>query len=302
MKRKLAILIFIVFLSINVRATEKIVTINQGQDFYCEINKIEERGFTNYYMNSTIDLMGADILTDAIYLQLPPMENILYENNNGNSVYNHYMHFDFDGGEIVNLYYSEGERDKNYKGFLNDGTVIQGSYDYYTSYSLNSKEFFMVYAGLDLIGTEFGDSAQGRIRYLLRYNETTEEYIGCGIHDGYIIFKSSSLELWQQSVISSVQDLLGGNILNRLGFLEDKIDIFDERIDSLENRPQLEINVSTLNYWKYLSSSDRKNIVCGIATDNRLNTITMQELGWKCDLTYRQTSNGEKSSCRCSKI
>ena len=84
--------------------------------------------------------------------------------------------------------------------------------------------------------------------------------------------------------------------------LTTKVDNHEARITTLENKNTTQSNITIQNYWKYLDSGTKKDIVCGVAIDNHLTTLTMQELGWKCNISYRQTSRGEKSSCKCDKI
>lgn len=55
-----------------------------------------------------------------------------------------------------------------------------------------------------------------------------------------------------------------------------------------------------INYFKYLSSSDRKKIVCGYAEENNFTHI--EDLGYNCNLTYKQYKSGEKASCKCRQI
>ena len=74
----------------------------------------------------------------------------------------------------------------------------------------------------------------------------------------------------------------------------------EKRIELLENNSTPIKNGTLPNYFKYLSSSDRKNIVCGYAEDNRLEHI--EDLGWSCDLRYRTSRGGRESvSCRCKR-
>lgn len=52
---------------------------------------------------------------------------------------------------------------------------------------------------------------------------------------------------------------------------------------------------------KYLSSSDRKKMVCGYAEDNNMTHI--EDLGYICDITYRYYSSGRiGASCRCERL
>lgn len=87
----------------------------------------------------------------------------------------------------------------------------------------------------------------------------------------------------------------------KIDTLTNKTNNQESRISRLENQTLQTPNITILNYFKYLSSSDRKNIVCGYTEDNHLEHI--EDLGWSCDITYRQSRNGkETSSCKCKKI
>lgn len=97
----------------------------------------------------------------------------------------------------------------------------------------------------------------------------------------------STLESWKQTItdiISNIWLAITGHTI---------------RIENLENQTYPSVNL-THPYFKYLSSSDRKNIVCGYAEDNHLNYLA--DLGWACNVTYRVYSGGERAYCRCKKI
>ena len=114
----------------------------------------------------------------------------------------------------------------------------------------------------------------------------------------------SALESWKQTIEDWKETI--SNIISEFTLsiteLVTKTNDYETRISNLENQNISQPNITISDYWKYMKSSDRKNIVCGIAKDNHLTTLTMQELGYRCDVTYRQTSRGESASCRCDKI
>jgi len=56
------------------------------------------------------------------------------------------------------------------------------------------------------------------------------------------------------------------------------------------------------SYFKYLDSSSRKDIICGMATDKHLAEIKNEDLGYSCTISYRQTLNQEKATCRCKPL
>ncbi len=103
----------------------------------------------------------------------------------------------------------------------------------------------------------------------------------------------SLLMSWKQIITDSILD-----ISTSITELFTKTDNHEDRIIILEDKTLILQNQTFPNYLNYLSSSDRKKIVCGYAEENRLTHI--EELGYNCDLTYRTYSSGrERISCRC---
>ncbi|PIN91149.1 hypothetical protein COU57_01750 [Candidatus Pacearchaeota archaeon CG10_big_fil_rev_8_21_14_0_10_32_14] len=112
----------------------------------------------------------------------------------------------------------------------------------------------------------------------------------------------NTIKIQLNQLSPQVQTLLNGNILSRLTSIENKtlkINELDLRVKALENKTQ---NNTPINspYLKYLSSSDRKNIICGYAQDNHLTSY--EDLGWHCDMTYTTSRSGRESvKCKCYK-
>jgi len=96
----------------------------------------------------------------------------------------------------------------------------------------------------------------------------------------------SVLESWRQALENTISDILASIVS-----LVTKTNNHEARLSNLDGG-----NI-TLNYFKYLSSSDRKNMLCGYAEDNHLTHV--EDLGLVCDIIYKQTSRGERASCRC---
>ena len=105
----------------------------------------------------------------------------------------------------------------------------------------------------------------------------------------------SLLESWQQSVNNTLQ-----TIQTTLASILTTLTGHTSRLTNLENQQPLIQNGTIPNYFKYLSSSDRKNIVCGYGKDSHLTNVT--DLGLNCLITYRNTSRGESASCRCKQV
>ena len=105
------------------------------------------------------------------------------------------------------------------------------------------------------------------------------------------------LESWQQVINNNLT-----NIFNILITQTTKINSFESRLIALESKNctcQAPSTESFPNYFKYLSSSDRKSMVCGYAQDNHLTSIT--DLGFNCTIIYKvnQYTKKETPSCRC---
>lgn len=107
------------------------------------------------------------------------------------------------------------------------------------------------------------------------------------------------LQSWKQTISDTITNLIAivtGHTT--------KIDDYETRITDLENKnytiPSLPTNF-THPYFKYLSSSNRKAMVCGYAEDNKLTKII--DLGYNCTITYRTSSSGRvTSSCKCKTL
>jgi hypothetical protein len=150
----------------------------------------------------------------------------------------------------------------------------------------SSKEGQIIIKFFPLNSTEPGVALSATI--IVIANETIEQRL-------------STLESWKETITTTLSD-----IWNAITNLVTKTDNLDQRITALENQTPtiinntIFVNGSNSAYFKYLGSTDRKNMVCGYAEDNHLTQLS--DLGWNCTITYRQTSSGEKSSCKCKKI
>lgn len=112
----------------------------------------------------------------------------------------------------------------------------------------------------------------------------------------------SKLESWRKTIddwknsINTTLTTIQNSIFNILGTLTKN----DARISTLENKTST-TNISYPNYFKYMSSSDRKQLVCGYGVDN--NKTTMNDLGWNCNVTYKTSSSGKVSTdCKCKEL
>lgn len=117
------------------------------------------------------------------------------------------------------------------------------------------------------------------------------------------------LQSWQQTINNTINIILTtlSGQTSKIDTLGNKTDNQDLRIIKLENKTNQNntiiinnttvINSNLPNYFKYLSSTDRKNVVCGYAEDNNLTQLT--DLGWNCTITYRTTRGRTTSTCKC---
>lgn len=102
--------------------------------------------------------------------------------------------------------------------------------------------------------------------------------------------RMSILESWKQTIATTIQD-----IWNSIFGVQNAISVLENQSGNMT------IPYSTFpNYFTYLSSTDRKNIVCGYAQDNHLTQLN--DLGWNCTITYKinQYTKKETSTCRCT--
>jgi len=189
---------------------------------------------------------------------------------------------------------------------------------------VNFSEEIDLYGEINLLEEEFilNPDDSRKVFFIIKVNHTgvSESQIMVGFHslnDGESVQlgvniivnaeendheqRLSTLESWKETIITTLS-----NIWNSINTLiseneeqDTKLNDHETRITALENQTPIIINNSLPNYFKYLSSSDRKGMVCGYAEDNHLTQLS--DLGWNCAITYRQSSSGEKSSCKCKK-
>ena len=109
------------------------------------------------------------------------------------------------------------------------------------------------------------------------------------------------VESWQQT-IEDWKDTITttlSNIIDTITGHTTTIEGYEDRITALESCGCS--NYTLPNYFKYLSSTDRKNIVCGYAAEKNMTKIV--DLGYDCNLEYRYSSRGtQRVTCRCEKI
>ena len=113
---------------------------------------------------------------------------------------------------------------------------------------------------------------------------------------------NTTLESWIQEIqdwrilIDNTIKSMAASITN----LVSKTDNQEIRISNLENKPVQNNTSGFTNYFKYLSSTDRKAMVCGYGQDNNLTHIS--DLDWNCDIAYKTTRGKTTSTCKCKEI
>lgn len=114
-------------------------------------------------------------------------------------------------------------------------------------------------------------------------------------------------------------EFINGNLTEKIDELEERIILLehwkssvsewiDEVVVTLEEiftfKNEVEEKLSTnqaLDYFNYLSNSERKNVLCGYAQDNHLTNIS--DLGILCNIKYTVLRNGkERGTCKCTEI
>ncbi|MFA4953312.1 MAG: hypothetical protein WC584_03750 [Candidatus Pacearchaeota archaeon] len=202
---------------------------------------------------------------------------------------------------LENWVFFKDENEKYYGGFPLINTVRFYNYTYPDpSTPLPSKTMFTEGILLNESGSEF------KVTIVLQ----TDFFNNRSVRNAHGILTFYTEENQRLSLLESFQQTISNTILNITASInqlfsqvnnhETELTNHESRITALENQTPLSSNF-TSPYFKYLSSSDRKNIVCGYAEDNHLTQLT--DLGWNCTITYRTLSSGKVSaSCRCKKI
>lgn len=171
--------------------------------------------------------------------------------------------------------------------FTENGNKIEGTFDLRSNFEKSGAVTFGgYYNGLNFDG------------FKIDYTQNNHEQ------------RLSTLESWKHTIVETLSNIsyrmdifdstLHMGIGNAIMNIFDKLDNQDTRIKALENQAPSTTNGTLPNYFKYLSSSDRKAMVCGYGQDNHLNSIN--DLGWSCTITYKvnQYTKKETSTCRCT--
>ncbi len=133
------------------------------------------------------------------------------------------------------------------------------------------------------------------------FEQVIEEELESGEEDNSLLEKIEEIENKLDDFIGETREFIEGLAESDEEIFE-RLDEQEERISELESKNGTVIGGDVMKYLKHLGSTDRKNIVCGLGTDSHSELISIPELGYKCDIIYRQTSRGEKATCKCSKI
>jgi len=199
----------------------------------------------------------------------------------------------------------------NFYGSFNSIQLFQGR-DYYGLYASNND--YNAYGYFDLVGEDGKSSIRGKIKINFEYDYVYENFSYCeSDNDGYLILEDdnnnydsriSALESWKQTINNTLTTLQNSitSIINTLTGHNTRISKLENQTQTNEttiiNNTTIIVSNGTNPYLKYLSSSDRKNMLCGYAEDKRLTSIN--DLGFTCIVTYKQLRNGkETSTCKC---
>lgn len=104
--------------------------------------------------------------------------------------------------------------------------------------------------------------------------------------------KISALESWKQTITNTITSIL--NTLTGHNTRISKLENSTSNGTTIINNTTIIISNVTNPYLKYLSNSDRKNMICGYAKDNHLTSYS--DLGWNCTITYKARGN---PICKC---
>lgn len=162
--------------------------------------------------------------------------------------------------------------------------------------NLNLKENSMGYQEFIILSDYNGKSTE-QIIGLDIYNDSNPSNNGNESNNSSTINltqfdnRLSILESWKSFIIS-----WKNTITETINSINNKLNNHELRLLSLENKSSSE----TKNYFKYLSSTDRKSIVCSYAIEN--NLAHYEDIGFSCDVTYRTNLGKTKGTCRCSEV
>ncbi len=195
--------------------------------------------------------------------------------------------------------------------------IEHGSVGYHGGNILNIISDSQTWFYLDLISP---DGSVFVVRFVINLNNQSSENYGSLVFRGYILEDNSEkissieqnqsyqfqrisslesnmtlLQSWKQTITDTITSIL--NTLTGHNTRISKLENSTSNGTTIINNTTIIVSNGTNPYLKYLGSSDRKNMVCGYAVSNHLTTIS--DLGWVCNITYKQTSRGETSSCKC---
>jgi len=196
--------------------------------------------------------------------------------------------------------YSQNKNDTTERGYLylcgnNSKNIeieeIMERSGTYVTYHLISAEGDVLNINLDIYLNSKNNDGYGQLTFegILIENSSYEKRI-------------SALESWQQSINNTIITLQNSitSILNTLTGHNTRISTLENSTSNgttIINNTTIIMNNGNNPYLNYLSSSQRKSMVCGYAEDNSLTTLN--DLGWNCTITYKTTRGRTTSTCKC---
>jgi len=106
---------------------------------------------------------------------------------------------------------------------------------------------------------------------------------------GNFELRISGIEIWKLSINPVINNLVIGLIA-----LENRILEIESRVERLEG------DLDLPDYIKFMSSSDKKNILCGYGEERHLTNIN--RFGLNCEISYKIVNGKEKAQCRCRNV
>ncbi len=201
-------------------------------------------------------------------------------------------------GDFVHLdsvFPNEISTSQQYTGLIEGHEIYLGP-KFYQAYNRNLDEWRLLLR-LNFIN-QTGDKQL--VGYLSLFVALDENFVVYYNESGFNL----QIITLENELSPQVQALLNGNILSRLTNLENQTSILnnhEQRIKELENKTSQNNTQFNSPYFKYLSPTDRKNIICGYSQDNNLTHY--RDLGWDCNTEYRYSRLGKLSvKCKCVKV
>jgi len=258
---------------------------NLNSDIYCEFiqnDKIEWHNCSIYIELSNPRVPNINFSDDSLFpINLPTSASYL-----SGYPYSFWVHDKNTNENYFGYFNGNSNLEKiGYNGIINS---ISGSFYLKKDSNINAQEI-NGNMFIHLIQFDFNlDRTQSDISMFGIVNDNNQT------NDNYNQ-RISALESWKQTISNTIT-----SILNTLTGHNTRISTLENSTSNgttIINNTTIIMNNGTNPYLKYLSNTDRKNMVCGYAEDNHLTTYN--DLGWNCVITYKARGN---PSCKCKSL